>query len=300
MDEFVTTATPPMTSHLLTIRFRHNVRVPHASAKVYTVQASQLLATSHFFCDQVVAANLATPINFVWADRAAFELYLQWTKDRIIHSKPVPRRKKPEDMTEMERHILREQQETQDYTTLLDLWILGRKVEDVTFRDIVISLMVENLELPESDPGVFINVLTVSAIKNVWEYTDVNSSLRYFIVDAITQYATLDRLNGFLDGNYVQDFREPLQKRIARTMFPSLLPAGMEVSGKVKRILLPPPPYLKDQLGSESEVLVDSVQGLTGKELESLGVWVVKKMGDDQCRYHEHLAVGVKCWYTEM
>ncbi|KAF2470209.1 uncharacterized protein BDR25DRAFT_314934 [Lindgomyces ingoldianus] len=318
MDTFRTCTPPTPTGAFITIRLKTNPRNGLQCARLYNHDIS-LLTTSVFFQQATLSAPQPPFAVFTFPDPEVFEIYLSWTRDRIVRNRvkdgnrnakiPAVAVQGSSSGSAEEAEAAREGTvrrrgvvEKVGYSTLLSLWVLGHKLQDTEFMDTVMSFLSENLNRilldPDPDststPTQFLEVLTPAKVKFVWDNTTKDSMIRTFVLETTAQFASFNLVKGFLAkpetghsgrGTYanIKNFQAELETVLQFAMPRFLVPEGVRgVHPKLLRILLPPPPYVVELVGGVDVgwcCRMVQVDTLTGKEMQDLARRMIEGMG---------------------
>ncbi|KAF2122582.1 hypothetical protein BDV96DRAFT_593106 [Lophiotrema nucula] len=308
MNTYITGNIPPPLGPDLTIAFRRNIRIANKDAHYYTTSAYRLQFTSAYF-KNILRQTWEPVVPFTWHDEAAFERYLYWLETRVVLSKGLanPQGRPKTTVSDADRVKRLTLQEALDYSTLIDLYLLGHRVQDSLFKDTVMSFLCGTLGLPESDPVLFLSILTPSKIRHVWEFSEKDSALRRFVLESVATYAPQGVLARFFEPKYPVLFERSLQHRLSLSVPAFLLPVSLlsTLPKPVERILIPERPYTAEMLGTDRKLSEGGP--LSCEEMVALATWVLNLEGKvgweerERCRFHEHapLERGGFCWWRD-
>lgn len=163
----------------MTIRLRPSDRHNHQHLRVYACFSGPLMATSQLLHIEYCRSK-HNIITLIIPNNEAFEMYLQWTKDRIIYSNAAPLKYKDE----MQAKSMKGES---DYVTLLRLHMLGSYLCDTLFMDITISLLDDMLNPPDTNVDTLVRAPDPGALKQVWDNTTEAADIPRRLLDMIVQ-----------------------------------------------------------------------------------------------------------------
>lgn len=147
-------------------------------------------------------------IWLVWKEIPIVGAYMNWLNERILYRPSMDGPARPSDWTlfKYPKGKLGELSPLlRDMHTLLNMWLLGAYLQDITFMDTVMStlqLLLEEAHEPEYDDGQetpkeFLRLLKPSVINAIWAKTNPDAKLRKFIIDYIMKYSPHLQLSYF-------------------------------------------------------------------------------------------------------
>ncbi|KAK7185213.1 hypothetical protein DPSP01_000853 [Paraphaeosphaeria sporulosa] len=197
--DFVTGPKPePSGNNNITLHFRLRDNAPkHETGTVMYENLDEGILTS---TSQLLWQKRGEHIYLVWKESGIVGTYIDWLNDRVLYRPPLDGPTRPSDWTLFKYPKGRMDQYSplvRDIHTLLNQWLLGWYLQDVTFMDIVMSTLQRLLDEPHEEehseghatPDVFLRFLKPSVINAIWANTAPGAKLRNFIVDYIIKYA---------------------------------------------------------------------------------------------------------------
>lgn len=295
----------------------------------YKVPYTQLTATSNYF-RRITAPNEGVA-KITYPDREILEIYLEWTKTRIIrrrvggvaspihHSKPSRPSKIRKLANGVAQAAANDADGTKvldgfplavDYETLISLWTLCIHIQDSTLADTVMSILRNTVYTPENDLEVFFATITPQLVAPLYPNKAADriiglclNNMIGFIIVTISQFASPKRIATFLaDTSFTQDFLTLLNKQLVACVPVHLLPDGVDLPhSKMVRIALPLPPFRRAK-GWEEEAWRQreeywTTRSWSGNELQERAVTALW-MGFTPCQYHLHQGY-VPCWGSQ-
>jgi hypothetical protein len=193
-----------MSTPTITVKLR-DTRTTPSPTRTFVLPATRLIHTSAYFRE-----HLASPLSrhrdgifrLNFPDFELFEIYAEWLSSGEIFTKAglaclhspsksgsKSRLKTKEDLREKARAA---------YTDYLGAWFLGSWVKDATFKDSLVSLMVEKMENVEGHPREFVKCLTPSLVDVVFAGSRVGDVVRRFVFAAIKNFGTQEDVESFM------------------------------------------------------------------------------------------------------
>ncbi|KAF1965965.1 hypothetical protein BU23DRAFT_664236 [Bimuria novae-zelandiae CBS 107.79] len=169
----------------------------------WTLSEEVLLSTSKLF----VAKRDPTKnhIIIVWPEHLVVDQYVNWLKDRIIHRIPTNQGRPAYSLNytvlkfpalELEKFVLL----VREIYGLVNMWLFGWFIRDVTFMDTVIDTLALLLDEPrdgdddyhdvKSVRKTFIQFLAPIVVEGIWTHTVPGAKLRTFIIDFVLKYGS--------------------------------------------------------------------------------------------------------------
>jgi hypothetical protein len=178
-----------MSSPTITIKLR-DTRTTPAPTRTFTLPAARLLRTSAYF-----RAHLASPlsrhrdgiIRLNFLDFALFANYAEWLTSGEIFSKAgLAQLYSPTASSNSSSSAKAKARAA--YTDYLGAWFLGSWVEDSSFKDALVSVMIERMEDVEGYPREFVRALTPSLVHLVFVGSREGDVIRRFLFAAVERF----------------------------------------------------------------------------------------------------------------
>jgi hypothetical protein len=190
-----------MSASTITVKLR-DIRTTPPPTCTFVLPVARLIHTSAYFLASPLSRHRDGIFRLNFPDFKLFEIYAEWLSSGEIFTKAglaclhslsksgsKSRSRTKQDLREKARAA---------YIDYLGAWFLGSWVKATTFKDSLVSLIVEKMEDVEGHPREFVRCLTPSLVDVVFEGGQEGDAIRRFMFEAIKKFGTQEDMEGFV------------------------------------------------------------------------------------------------------